>query len=134
MKVVAAAKFERQVQSFSNAGAISFSEEAAARQVDGTGVAQVSQDLMGHLGLDGVETEERRDRGLPIGGRCESFWAWRVRHPFSEQAVEELAGSDAARPKVTMEREHTIESTWAEFMKVAFIPPPAPRCSAAGCS
>ena len=38
-----------------------------------------------------------------------------------------LAGSVEARPAIISVKKIPIESTWAEFWKVWFMPPPAPR-------
>ena len=34
----------------------------------------------------------------------------------------------ADRPTIISVKKMPIESTWAEFWKVGFMPPPAPRC------
>src|ERR1700722_16809470 len=66
---------------------------------------------------------------LPIGGRWDSFRAWAGGTPWATSPWYRLPGSDAAKPRVMMEKKIPMESTWAEFMKVAFMPAPAPRWS-----
>jgi hypothetical protein len=39
-----------------------------------------------------------------------------------------LTGRVAESPRITSEKKIPIESTWAEFWKVEFMPEPAPRC------
>ncbi len=40
------------------------------------------------------------------------------------------AGSELESPRIISVKKMPIESTWAEFWKVWFMPPPAPRCCA----
>ena len=43
------------------------------------------------------------------------------------EPVASVAGSVAASPTIISVKKIPIESTWAEFWKVWFMPPPAPR-------
>ena len=38
-----------------------------------------------------------------------------------------MCGSELASPRIISEKKTPTESTWAEFWKVWFMPPPAPR-------
>ena len=50
------------------------------------------------------------------------------RHPVGHQAVERLLGSVDDSPTIIRVKKIPIDSTWAEFWKVVFMPEPAPRC------
>ena len=84
-----------------------------------------------HLGTDqvldrvvaeegGEEDRDRRRVGRPLGGGGRD-----ARGPASPSAI--AAGRVAASPTISRVKKIPIESTWAEFWKVWFIPPPAPR-------
>jgi hypothetical protein len=80
--------------------------------------------------LDGVVPEERREQDR-TGGRCANRSAVACETPWAWSPPRSVSGSVAARPRILSVKKIPIESTWAEFWNVWFIPPPAPR-SAAG--
>ena len=67
---------------------------------------------------------------METGGRCETWAAVCDGTPWPTRPVWIASGSVAARPRIMSVKKIPIESTWAEFWKVWFMPPPAPRSPA----
>jgi hypothetical protein len=66
----------------------------------------------------------------PIGGSCEIGAAAAAGTPCAVRPLNMVPGSLLARPLTMSEKKIPIDSTDAEFMNVAIMPPAAPRASA----
>src|ERR1700749_609887 len=67
---------------------------------------------------------------MPIGGRGEMDAADAVGTPWAVSPENMACGRELARPVTISEKKMPMDSTEAEFMKVATMPPAAPRASA----
>ena len=67
---------------------------------------------------------------MEIGGRWLICWAVPGATPWAIRPELSVRGRVAARPAIMRLKKMPSEKTCAEFMKVEFIPPPAPRCRA----
>jgi len=56
-----------------------------------------------------------------------SKWAAPAGTPWAVSPPYSVVGSDEASPRIISVKKIPTDSTWAEFWKVWFIPPPAPR-------
>src|ERR1700761_4876023 len=67
---------------------------------------------------------------MPIGGRCAIVLADAAGTPCAVRPENIVFGSELARPDTISEKKMPMDRTEAEFMKVAIMPPAAPRESA----
>ena len=71
----------------------------------------------------------RTRTGVATGGRCEMRAASAVGTPCATRpGLQRVRAAPEARPTIISVKKTPIESTLAEFMNVASIPAPAPRC------
>ena len=80
--------------------------------------------------LDRVVAEERREQDRDRR-QVRQLLRRGAGTPCAWSPPRSVSGRVAARPRIMSVKKIPIESTWAEFWKVWFMPPPAPR-SAAG--
>ena len=120
---------ERRVQAVPERARDQLREEARAGERRPGWPARARAACAGRAGSgSGCSPGTRRTGSRPAAGRRRAGRSRRRRRAPGARALI-VCGSVEASPTIISVKKMPIESTWAEFWKVWFIAPPAPRCS-----